>query len=135
MHQIHPNVRTTPAVRAEITRFSAPTGLLAQRYGVSTETTADGAGVALPTASTAPPPPQLALEGHCRRARCGLPAARKEQLCLDDLTFVVRHFLPHINRDSIWHILKAEGLNRRRPAASERPARGTGKFRLHSYRH
>ena len=39
MHQIHPNARTTPAVRAEIARSSAPTGLLAQRYGVSTETT------------------------------------------------------------------------------------------------
>jgi transposase-like protein len=38
MHQIHPNARTTPAVRAEIARSSAPTGLLAQRYGVSTET-------------------------------------------------------------------------------------------------
>jgi transposase-like protein len=38
MHQIHPNARTTPAVRAEIARSTEPAGLLAQRYGVSTET-------------------------------------------------------------------------------------------------
>ena len=34
----HPNARTTPAVRAEIARSSEPTGELARRYGVSTET-------------------------------------------------------------------------------------------------
>jgi transposase InsO family protein len=47
----------------------------------------------------------------------------------DDLTFVVRHFLPHLNRDSIWRILRAEGLNRRRSPVSTRPARGKGAFR------
>src|SRR5829696_3919071 len=31
---------------------------------------------------------------------------------LDDLTFVVTHFLPHLNRDVVYRILKAEGLNR-----------------------
>jgi hypothetical protein len=25
------------------------------------------------------------------------------------LTFVVTHFLPHLNRDSVWRILRAEG--------------------------
>ena len=35
---IHPNARTTPAVRAEIARSTEPTGVLARRYGVSTET-------------------------------------------------------------------------------------------------
>src|SRR5919107_4369786 len=35
---IHPNARTTPAVRAEIARSGEPTGELARRYGVSTET-------------------------------------------------------------------------------------------------
>jgi transposase-like protein len=35
---IHPKARTTPAVRAEIARSQEPTGILAQRYGVSTET-------------------------------------------------------------------------------------------------
>ena len=38
MLQIHPNARTTPAVRAEIARSAEPAGVLARRYGVSTET-------------------------------------------------------------------------------------------------
>src|SRR5918993_4356012 len=38
MPSIHPNARTTPAVRREIALSSEPTGALAQRYGVSTET-------------------------------------------------------------------------------------------------
>ena len=37
--------------------------------------------------------------------------------------------LPHLNRDSIWRILKAEGLNRRPKPFSERPAKGQGSFR------
>jgi hypothetical protein len=36
---------------------------------------------------------------------------------LDDLTFVVTHVLPHLNRNAADRILKAEGLNRL-PAAS-----------------
>src|SRR4051812_47050114 len=35
---------------------------------------------------------------------------------LDDLTFVVTHFLPHLNRDAVYRILKAEGLGRLPPA-------------------
>ncbi|GJD65937.1 IS481 family transposase ISBxe4 [Methylobacterium frigidaeris] len=31
---------------------------------------------------------------------------------LDDLTFVVTHFLHHLNRDAVYRILKAEALNR-----------------------
>jgi len=38
MPAIHANARTTPAVRAEIARSSEPSGVLAKRYGVSTET-------------------------------------------------------------------------------------------------
>ena len=38
MPTIHPKARTTPAVRAEIARATEPTGVLARRYGVSTET-------------------------------------------------------------------------------------------------
>ncbi|KAA8384818.1 IS481 family transposase, partial [Acetobacter tropicalis] len=33
MHQIHPQARTTPAVRADIARSSEPTSVLARRYG------------------------------------------------------------------------------------------------------
>jgi hypothetical protein len=38
MLQIHPNARTTPAVRADIARSKESTGVLAKRCGVSTET-------------------------------------------------------------------------------------------------
>jgi transposase-like protein len=38
MLQIYPNARTTPITRAEIARSQEPTGLLAERFGVSTET-------------------------------------------------------------------------------------------------
>ena len=31
MHQIHPNARTTPAVRAEIARSTEPSGTLARQ--------------------------------------------------------------------------------------------------------
>src|SRR5262249_3874712 len=48
---------------------------------------------------------------------------------LEDLTFVVTHFLPHLNRDSIWRILRSEGLSRRRPPVASQPTRGQGVFR------
>jgi transposase-like protein len=38
LNAIHPNARTTPAVRADIARSREPSGVLARRYGVSTET-------------------------------------------------------------------------------------------------
>ena len=38
MLTIHPNVRTTPVVRAEIARSAERTGALAERYSVSAET-------------------------------------------------------------------------------------------------
>ena len=49
---------------------------------------------------------------------------------LDDLTFVVTHFLPHLNRDAVYRILKAEGLGRLPPASRPRqtgrePSRST----------
>ena len=37
MLAIHPRARTTPAVRAEIARSPESSGVLAKRYGVSTE--------------------------------------------------------------------------------------------------
>src|SRR4051794_27516464 len=46
---------------------------------------------------------------------------------LDDLTFIVAHFLPHLGRDNVYRILKAEGLSRRpAPTPAEKPA---GKFK------
>jgi transketolase len=38
MHSLHPQARTTPAVRQEIARSTERTGVLAQRFSVSTET-------------------------------------------------------------------------------------------------
>jgi transposase len=54
---------------------------------------------------------------------------RATGFALDDLTFVVGHFLPHPNRRSVWRILRAEGLNRRPTPASGRPKRGRGTFK------
>jgi transposase-like protein len=38
MHSLQPQARTTPAVRQEIARSTEPTGVLAQRFSVSSET-------------------------------------------------------------------------------------------------
>ena len=40
----------------------------------------------------------------------------------------MRHFLPHLNRDSVWRILKDAGLGRRPPRERRVPARGEGTF-------
>jgi hypothetical protein len=46
---------------------------------------------------------------------------------LDDLTFVVTPFLPHLNRDAVYRILRAEGLTACRPLIA--PAHGTAPSR------
>lgn len=127
MLAIHPNARTTPAVRAEIARSREPTGVLAQRYGVSAETIRKwrkrGAKDCRDRSSRPHTLPWKATEEE-RAIVCAL--RRATGFPLDDLTFVVRHFLPHLNRDSIYRILKAEGLGRL-PAQS-RPRRASGTF-------
>ena len=130
MWHLHPNSRTTPAVRAEIAGSQERTGVLAQRYGVSTETVRKWRqrGVEDCWDHSARPPqlPWKATEEE-RAVVCAL--RRITNFALDDLTFVVTHFLPHLNRDSIWRILKAEGLNRRPTPASSRPVKGKGTFK------
>jgi transposase len=130
MLQIHPNSRTTPAVRADIARSEEPTGVLAQRYSVSTETIRKWRkrGVEDCQDHSARPHqlPWKATEEE-RAVVCTL--RRVTNFALDDLTFVVTHFLPHLNRDSIWRILKAEGLNRRPTPASSQPVKGKGTFK------
>src|SRR3954466_1322628 len=146
MLSIHPNARTTPAVRAEIARSGEPTGELAARFGVSTETVREwrkrGADDCRDRSSRPHELPWKA-SGEERAVVCALrratgfpphhphlvvrPFRRATGFPLDDLTFVVRHFLPHLGRDHVYRILKAEGLSRRpAPAAPERPA---GKFK------
>ena len=81
MHSLHPQARTTPAVRQEIARSTEPTGVLAQRYSVSTETIRkwrkrgpqDCQDHSQPTA-------QAALESHRGRARDRLRPAPRDRL-------------------------------------------------------
>src|SRR3982750_4996052 len=124
MLAIHPNARTTPVVRAEIARSSERSGVLAERYGVSTETVRKwrrrGPAECRDRSSRPRKLPWKASEEE-RAVVCEL--RRATGFPLDDLTFVVAHFLPQIGRDNVYRILKAEGL-RRRPgrAAPDKPA-------------
>src|ERR687886_3018169 len=130
MRQIHPNARTTPVTRTEIARSHERTGVLAQRYGVSTETVRKwrqrGVQDCLDHSARPHQRPWKATEEE-RAVVCTL--RRVTNFALDDLTFVIPHFLPHLNRDSIWRILKAEGLNRRPKPAPTQPAKGKGTFK------
>ena len=134
MLQIHPCARTTPAVRAEIARSKEPSGVLARRYGVSTETIRKWRKRG----------PKDCLDHSARPHRLPWRATEEERaivclvrratrFALDDLTFALRHFLPHLNRHSIWRILRAEGLHRLSdlpPLYPEAGAeKGRGKFR------
>src|SRR3954467_2535577 len=128
MHAIHANARTTPAVRAEIARSREPTGVLAQRYGVSTETIRKwrkrGPQNCQDHSSRPHKLPWKASEEE-RAIVCAL--RRATGFALDDLTFVVTHFLPHLNRDAVYRILKAEGLGRLPPAHQTK--RKSGSFK------
>src|SRR3954454_3895623 len=130
MRQIHPNARTTPVTRAEIAGSHERSGVLAQRYGVSTETIRKwrerGAADCLDHSER---PHQLAWKATEAERAIVCTLRRVTNFALDDLTFVITHFLPHLNRDSIWRILKAEGLNRRPKPAPTQPAKGQGSFK------
>src|SRR3954462_5777953 len=128
MPTIHPKARPTPAVRAEIARSREPTGVLAQRYSVSTETIRKwrkrGAADCQDRSIRPHKLPWKATEGE-RAIVCAL--RRATGFPLDDLTFVATHFLPHLNRDAVYRILKAEGLGRLPPA--DRPRRSHSRFK------
>ena len=128
MPSIHPNARTTPAVRAEIARSSEPTGVLAKRYGVSTETVRKwrkrGPDDCQDRSARPHKRPWKATEEE-RAIVCAL--RRATGFPLDDLTFVVSHFLPHLNRHAVYRILKAEGLGRLPAPSRSRPAGSTFK--------
>jgi transposase InsO family protein len=130
MLAIHPNARTTPAVRAEIARSGEPSGVLARRYGVSAETVRKwrkrGPAECRDRSSRPRKLPWKASEEE-RAVVCEL--RRATGFPLDDLTFVVAHFLPHLDRDNVYRILRAEGLSRRpAAAASRREAGGFGEY-------
>ncbi len=128
MPTIHANARTTPAVRAEIARSREPAGVLAQRYGVSTETIRKwrqrGPQDCHDHSSRPHKLPWKASDEE-RAIVCAL--RRATGFPLDDLTFVVTHFLPHLNRDAVYRILKAEGLGRLPPASRSHKPAGTFK--------
>src|SRR5215208_3504170 len=128
MLAIHPNARTTPAVRAEIARSGERSGVLAERYSVSTETIRKwrkrGLAERQDRSSRPHRLPWKASEEE-RAVVCEL--RRATGFPLDELTFVVAHFLPHLDRDNVYRILKAAGLSRRPPPAT--PAKAAGKFK------
>src|SRR4051794_32658485 len=125
MLAIHPNARTTPAVRAEIARSQESSGVLASRYGVSTETIRKwrkrGPADCQDRSARPHKLPWKASDEE-RAIVCAL--RRATGFPLDDLTFIVTHFLPHLNRDAVYRILKAEGLNRLTPADRTRKLHG-----------
>lgn len=119
MFQIHPNARTTPAVRAAIATSQEPTGVLAKRYAVSTQTIRKwrkrGADDCQDRSAR---PQRLRWRASEEERAIVCELRRMTGGALDDLTFTLRHFLPHLNRDSIYRILKAEGLGRLPPPSS-----------------
>ena len=119
MLQIHPNARTTPAVRAEIARSAESTGTLAKRFGVSTETIRKwrkrGPEDCLDHSAR---PHKLPWKATAEERAVVCALRRATHFALDDLTFVVAHFLPHLDRDNVYRILRAAGLSRRPAAAA-----------------
>lgn len=128
--QIHPQARTTPVVRAEIARSTEPTSVVAKRYGISDETVRKwrkrGEQACQDRSSRPRRLPWRATDEE-RAIICAV--RRATGFPLDDLTFVLRHFLPHLNRDSIYRVLKSGGLNRRPPKPISDPAKGQGRFK------
>ncbi len=130
MLAIHPNARTTPAVRAEIARSAEPTGVLAKRYGVSTETIRKWRKRGAENCRDRSSRPHKLPWGATEEERAIVCALRRATgFPLVDLTFVVTHFLPHLKRDSVYRILRAEGLNRLPPKPAAQSAKGQGTFK------
>ena len=102
--------------------------MLAQRFRVSTETIRKwrkrGAKDCQDHSSRPHKLPWKATDEE-RAIVCAL--RRSTGFPLDDLTFVVTHFLPHLNRDAVYRILKAEGLGRLPPAQQRKRESGTFK--------
>jgi transposase-like protein len=106
MVQIH-QARTTPVVRAEIARSSEPASVLAKRYGISDETVRKWrrrGEQAVQDCSSRPKRLAWCMTEEERAIICAV--RRSTGFALDDLTFVLRHFLPHLNRDSIYRCLR-----------------------------
>ena len=132
MLQIHPQARTTPAVRADIARSTEPASVVAKRYGISDETVRKWRKRGEQQCQDRTSRPKRLAWRMSQEERAIICAVRKATgFALDDLTFVLRHFLPHLNRDSIYRVLKAEGLNRRPAKPTALSSKGQGRF--HDY--
>jgi hypothetical protein len=108
MLQIHPNARTTPATRAEIARSTERSGVLARRYGVSPETIRKGRQRGAADCLDHAARPHRLVWKASEEARAVVCALRRAtNFALDDLTFVVGHFLPHLNQHSAIAFLRA----------------------------
>jgi transposase InsO family protein len=128
MLALHPQARTTPLVRREIARSREPTGVLAQRYGVSTETIRKWRKRGIQDCQDRSSRPHTLPWKASEEERAIVCALRRATgFPLDDLTFVITHFLPHLNRDAVYRILKAEGLGRLPPTQQRK--RETGSFK------
>ncbi len=113
MPGIHPNARTTPVVRTEIATSNESPSVLARRYGVSTETIRKWRRRGADDCQDRPARPRKLPWKATEVERAMVCAVRRATgFPLDDLTAVVTPLLPHLNRDAIYRILKAEGLNR-----------------------
>src|SRR3954453_8608540 len=114
MFSIHPNARPPPAVRAEIARSAEPTGVLAGRYGVSTETVRKGRKRgAADCRDRSGRPRKLPWKASEEEGAVGGALPRGTGFPPAAPPFVVRHFLPPLGRDNVSRILKAAGLSRR----------------------
>ena len=126
MLAIHPQAHTTPVVRAETARSPESSGVLAKRYDVSTETIRKWrkrGPDACHDRSARPHKLPWRASDEERAIVCAL--RRSTGSAFDALTFVVSHFLSHLNRDAVYRILRAEGLNRLPPAEQARQPHGT----------
>ena len=118
------------AVRAEIARSAEPASIVAKRYGISDETVRKWrkpGEQAAQDRSSRPKRPAWRMSEEERAIICAV--RRATGFPLDDLTFVLQHFLPHLNRDSIYRVLKAEGFNCRPPKSATQPREGQGSFK------
>src|SRR3954453_7657877 len=128
MFSIHPNARTTPAVRAEIARSAEPTGVLAGRYGVSAETVRKwrkrGAADCRDRSSR---PRRLPWKASGEERAVVRALRRATGFPPDDLTFTIVHLLPRPNRDAVDRAPRAGGLGRLPSASPPRKPAGTFK--------
>ncbi|GEP12798.1 IS481 family transposase ISBxe4 [Methylobacterium gnaphalii] len=115
-------------MRTEIARSHESSGVLAKRYGVLAETIRKwrkrGPDACQDRSAR---PHKLAWRASDEERAIVCALRRSTGFPLDALTFVVNHFLPDLNRDAVYRILKAEGLNRLPPAGKARKPHGSFK--------